>query len=149
MIGLPEFGTRVRVWPRPGRLVQDGPRPVDRLGGGRWMPTKGLVVEWDAYRHQQLLAGDLLLHHPPCEEHEFGNDKDDECGACGRTKQQAADYDAHAKPARARAAAQSKAPVTDAEWSHAKATDDALAAELKKALEDEAAKAAAPVAVKE
>lgn len=65
MIGLPEFGQRVKVWPFPGRAVQDGPRPVDALGGGRFLPSDGKVVEWSPYLYEQMRAGDLLLHEPP------------------------------------------------------------------------------------
>jgi len=65
MLDLPELGQKVRVWPMPGRQVQHGPRPVDHLGGGRWMPRDGVEVVWSEFHLEQLRAGDLLLHPPP------------------------------------------------------------------------------------
>lgn len=65
MIGLPPLGARVKVWPYPGRRIQDGPRPVDAMGGGRWLPSDGLVVEWTPFTLEQYRHGDLLLHEPP------------------------------------------------------------------------------------
>lgn len=124
MIGLPEFKTRVRIWPYPGRLVQDGPRPVDRVGGGSWLPKKGKVVEWTPFHLEQLRHGDLLLHFPPCEKHTFPEGVD-ECQECGRTAKEAAEYDAHHLPAlaRHRALAQSKPAEPPKEYSHAAASD--------------------------
>jgi hypothetical protein len=63
MIGLPEIGDKVKVWPVPGRLVQDGPRPVDAMGGGRWL-TQGREIVWSEFHLEQYRAGDLLLHEP-------------------------------------------------------------------------------------
>ena len=62
---LPELGSKVWVWPMPGRMVQDGPRPVDVLGGGRWLPPEGREVIWSPFHVEQYRAGDLLLHAPP------------------------------------------------------------------------------------
>lgn len=124
MIGLPEPGDLVRIYPFPGRLVQDGPRPVDRVGGGKWLPSKGRVVKWSQFHLEQLLAGDLLLHAPPCDEHEFGNDIDGECSHCGRSKDEAAKYDAHAAPYRTGKAA----PAEARKYNHAEASRRALKA---------------------
>jgi len=65
MIALPAIGDLVKIWPFPGRKVQLGPRPVDILGGGRWMPVEGVEVEWSDFELLQLRAGDILLHAPP------------------------------------------------------------------------------------
>jgi hypothetical protein len=65
MTGIPELGTRVRVWPMPGRRIQEGTRPVDMMGGGRWLPVAGREVVWSEFHVEQLRAGDLLLHPPP------------------------------------------------------------------------------------
>lgn len=67
MIGLPEFGDKVRIWPFPGRKVQDGPRPIDKFGGGRVLePSEdGREVEWSPFVLEQYRAGDILLHAPP------------------------------------------------------------------------------------
>lgn len=67
MIGLPSIGQKVKVWPAPGRLVQNGPRPVDRMGGGRFLDAKGEEIIWDEFHHEQMKAGDLILHAPPKE----------------------------------------------------------------------------------
>lgn len=67
MIGIPEKGDRVKVWPFPGRAVQHGSRPLD--DGGRWLkgPTE---VDWNEFYLEQYRAGDLLLHAPPEEKKE-------------------------------------------------------------------------------
>jgi hypothetical protein len=65
MTGIPELGTRIRVWPMPGRRIQEGTRPVDMMGGGRWLPDAGREVVWSEFHVEQLRAGDLLLHPPP------------------------------------------------------------------------------------
>lgn len=63
MLGLPEIGDRVRVWPAPGRMnVQDGHRPMD--SGGRWLRQEGREVLWTAFHLEQMRAGDLCLHDP-------------------------------------------------------------------------------------
>ena len=62
MIGLPQLGDRVRVWPCPGRAVQDGARTLDQ--GGRWL-TDSKEVVWTECHQEQMRAGDLLLHEPP------------------------------------------------------------------------------------
>lgn len=64
MIGLPEFGHEVQIWPAPGRRVQDGPRPVDKEGGGRFL-VEPRTVKWSAFHLEQLRAGDIMLHAPP------------------------------------------------------------------------------------
>lgn len=64
MTGLPEFGQKVKIWPFPGRKVQDGPRPVDQAGGGRFL-AEGREVVWSPFYHEQLRSGDILLHAPP------------------------------------------------------------------------------------
>ena len=64
MTGLPEIGDSVKVWPMPGRLVQDGPRPVDAMGGGRWLQAEGREITWSSFHLEQYRAGDLLLHDP-------------------------------------------------------------------------------------
>jgi hypothetical protein len=90
--GLPETGDRVRVWPFPGKRVQDGPRPVDHMGGGNWLPRYGKEVIWDEFTHAQLRSGDLLLHPPPCGKHEH-DDGLGHCKHCGRTPEQVQQYD--------------------------------------------------------
>jgi hypothetical protein len=125
MQNLPNFGDRVRVWPMPGRKVQDGPRPVDQWGGGRFMPSKGVEVVWSLYYLEQLRSGDLLMHAPPCEEHDFGEELDDgsmqhgECQGCGREMGAAQEYDVHfavgSKEAEAVAKTEAAAAKTRAE----------------------------------
>lgn len=63
MTGLPEFGDLVKVWPMPGRLVQDGHRTLD--AGGRFLADEGREVVWNEYYLMQYRAGDLLFHAPP------------------------------------------------------------------------------------
>lgn len=66
MIGLPEIGTKVTIWPAPDRQrVPDGPRPIDHTGGGRFLPPEGRVVTWSSAYLEQYRAGDFLLHPPP------------------------------------------------------------------------------------
>lgn len=101
MLGLPNHGDRVKVYPMPGRRAQMDERPVDRMGGGRFIPASGAVVEWSPFMHSQLLGGALLLHPPPCEEHDFGEERGngkmehDECRLCGRDMPAAQQYDVH------------------------------------------------------
>lgn len=59
----PKIGDRVRVWPFPGRNVQDGPRTLDN--GGRWLARGGREIAWSEFHLEQLRAGDILLHQPP------------------------------------------------------------------------------------
>src|SRR5579859_7071562 len=92
MLDAPEFGQRKRVWPMPGRRVQLDERPVDALAGGRFMPKSGVEVIWNEFRMNQLRAGDLLLHPPPCEKHDHGDTGQDECMHCGRTVEEAQKY---------------------------------------------------------
>lgn len=65
MTGLPKDGAKVRIWPFPGRRVQNGPRPVDFLGGGRFLPLEGEEIIWTPFHLEQLRSGDILLHAPP------------------------------------------------------------------------------------
>jgi hypothetical protein len=62
MNNLPKIGDRVRVWPAPERLVQDGPRTLD--AGGRWLAKEGREVAWSYFHLEQYRAGDLYLHDP-------------------------------------------------------------------------------------
>jgi hypothetical protein len=63
MLGLPEIGDRVYVWPAPGRRsVQDGHLSLD--SGGRWMRPEGREVVWTPFHLEQMRAGDLCLHDP-------------------------------------------------------------------------------------
>lgn len=101
MQGLPNHGDKVKVWPMPGRRAQMDERPVDHMGGGRFLPPSGAIVEWSPFMHGQLLGGALLLHPPPCEEHDFGEERDggkmelDACQLCGRDMEAAQKYDVH------------------------------------------------------
>lgn len=66
MIGLPEIGDEVEIWPSPDRRkIQDGPRPLDTMGGGRVLASEGRKVRWSSFHLEQLRAGDILLHRPP------------------------------------------------------------------------------------
>ncbi len=58
---MPELGEKVRVWPAPGRRVQDGHRALD--SGGRWLDA-GREVTWTVFHQEQMRAGDLCLHDP-------------------------------------------------------------------------------------
>lgn len=93
MLNIPEINAHVRVWPAPGRRVQLDARPPDQWGGGRFLPAKGATVVWSYFHVEQLRAGEILLHHPPCEKHVFQDGGDDECLLCGRTMAEAQDYD--------------------------------------------------------
>lgn len=93
MTNVPHLGQKVRVWPMPGRRVQFDERPVDFMGGGRVLQKNGETVEWTSFRMEQLKQGDLLLHHPPCDEHDHGDRGDEECMHCGRTVAHAEQYD--------------------------------------------------------
>lgn len=90
---LPSLGERVRVWPAPDKRVQSGTRTID--SGGRWLASAGAPVVWGAYHTEQLRAGEIMLHPPPCARHEFGSDgRADNCQHCGRTPSEAEQYDA-------------------------------------------------------
>jgi hypothetical protein len=99
MLNIPDFGAHVRVWPMPGRRVQLDARAVDQWGGGRFLPAKGAMVVWSLFHLEALRSGDLLLHAPPCDEHDFGAQADngkfqhDECLFCGRDQAAAQQYD--------------------------------------------------------
>lgn len=62
MTNLPNVGDRVKVWPMPDRLVQDGPRPVSE--GGRFLAKEGREVVWSHAYLDQYRSGDLSLHDP-------------------------------------------------------------------------------------
>lgn len=168
MIGLPKVGDRVRIWPMPGRRVQNGPRPVDHMGGGRWLKKSGEIVIWSEFHHDQYMHGDLLLHPPPCADHEHEPlhkegepERWGECRHCGRTKDQAAKYDEdYAKGAPPNVPHPGKRPTPKAAEepklfdphaaAHASLTDEQHAALASHAEKDEepaaeAAPAAAPV----
>lgn len=123
MIGLPRLGARVQVWPAPGRKVQHGERTLD--SGGRWMRAHGETVVWSEFHLEQLRAGDILLHPPPCKEHDFGSQGKDgkleheHCRRCGRDMKAAQEYDVHhaaaRKAAQARAEAAKRAKAAAAE----------------------------------
>lgn len=89
MLGLPSQGERVKLWPTPGLKVQNGDRPLD--SGGRFMASKGEQVTWSPYHLEQLRAGVVMLHAPPCAKHDFD---DNECQRCGRDMNEAQAYDA-------------------------------------------------------
>lgn len=95
MTNVPNLGQKVRVWPMPGRRVQFDERPIGFMGGGRELKKSGETVEWTTFRMEQLKSGDLLMHHPPCEEHDHGDRGDDECMHCGRAVNEAETYDVH------------------------------------------------------
>lgn len=63
MIGLPQLGERVKVYPTPGRKVQNGARPLD--SGGRFLAEDGAEVDWTMYHFEQYRCGDIMLHEPP------------------------------------------------------------------------------------
>ena len=64
MLNVPNFGDRVRVWPAPNRRIQNGPRPIDAMGGGRLLADEGAEVIWSPFHFEQLRSGDLFLHDP-------------------------------------------------------------------------------------
>lgn len=113
MTNVPNLGQKVRVWPMPGRRVQFDERPIDFMGGGRELKKSGETVEWTTFRMEQLKSGDLLMHHPPCEEHDHGDRGDDECMHCGRNVAEAEKYDVHlaAGVAKAKAAFEEGLPL--------------------------------------
>lgn len=171
MLGLPEHGQRVRVYPFPGRQAQLDERPVDAMGAGRFIPKGGADVIWSPFMHSQLLGGALLLHPPPCDEHEHGERGQDDCANCGRDVKAAQQYDVdRTKGMEAAKAARDTMPLhpyelelhpqSDEMEAHrkeeakaqeqadakAKAADDAQAAQ--DALDDANARAAADAAAK-
>lgn len=112
---LPEFGKQVKIWPIPGRRAQVNERPVDAMGGGRWLSSAGEMVVWSPFHYAQMMGGHIMLHPPPCEASEFGEQSargrttHAACQACGRTIEEHQRYDAAAAPARALAAARAAA----------------------------------------
>lgn len=62
MVDLPEFGKRVRVWPRPGLNVQASQTAI--LDGGTFLRKDGKEVEWSEFWHRRLLHGEIFLHDP-------------------------------------------------------------------------------------
>ncbi len=116
MLGLPNFGDLVKIWPWPGKKVQDGPIPAG--APVNWMPVflpkSGKVVVWSPFHHEQMLHGELLLHPPPCDGCEHTDEADDcvLCAHCGRTQEESAQYHADfAKGAPAAAVADKAARV--------------------------------------
>lgn len=97
MTGLPNLGARVRVWPMPGRRVLTAPFAADAplLAQAMLMPKSGREVVWDYYWMEKLREGAILLHAPPCEEHDHGDDGSDDCKHCGRSLSEAQVYDVH------------------------------------------------------
>jgi hypothetical protein len=131
MIDLPEIGDRVKVWPMPGRFVLTGPfhSGAALLTQGQRMPKGGLEIVWDHYWFAQLREGAILMHAPPCEEHDHGDDGIDDCRHCGRTLSDAQVYDVHraagmaaAKLHRASAEAAAKAGAEE----HKRARDERI-----------------------
>lgn len=59
MIGLPNLGDLVRVWPADGLRVQDGAGNY-----GRILAVEGREVQWSEYWHRRLLEGSVHLHDP-------------------------------------------------------------------------------------
>ena len=90
MLGIPSLGERVKLWPTPGLKVQLGGRPLD--SGGRFMASKGELVAFDEHHLEQLRAGAVMLHPPPCAKHAFDAGAD-ECKLCGRSGKEAQQYD--------------------------------------------------------
>ena len=68
MTGLPEFGDKVRIWPLPGRRVQNGPVRIIGggaiVGAGNLLDPHGQEVLWSEFQLEQYRAGDILLHAP-------------------------------------------------------------------------------------
>jgi hypothetical protein len=62
MIGLPQQGQKIKVWPDPKLKVQASETPIS--DGGRWLKADGERVLWNLFRHRQLLAGEIHLHDP-------------------------------------------------------------------------------------
>lgn len=119
MLNLPEFGSRVRVWPFPGRRVLRDPPPVLTAAGGaahaRFLAKGGELVTWTIFHLEQLRAGDVMLHPPPCEKHDHGDKGQDECCHCGRSVDEAQKYDVQFdEGAKAAAAASKSAPSAPA-----------------------------------
>jgi hypothetical protein len=88
-------GDRVKLWPAPGRRAQIDERPIDKWGGGRFMPAAGATVEWSPFHHSQVLGGAAMLHPPPCtgDKHDHGARGDEDCGMCGRSPGEAQKHD--------------------------------------------------------
>lgn len=98
MLDLPAFGTKVRVWPAKPRVLRDPPSPY--AGGSaahaRFLPSAGATVTWSNFHLDQYRHGDIRLHAPPCEKHDFGDEKRgklEECSRCGRDDKSAAQHD--------------------------------------------------------
>lgn len=64
MLGLPEVGDKVKIWPAPGRKAHVNARPVDTMGGGRFLKDEGEEVLWSEFHLTQLKAGDVMMHSP-------------------------------------------------------------------------------------
>ncbi len=80
MIGLPEHGALVKIFPRPGMAVQateaavDGGDPLHLNGqhiapaGGRFLKEEGELVVWSPWYHEQYKSGSIMLHPPHAKE---------------------------------------------------------------------------------
>jgi hypothetical protein len=103
MLGLPQVKQIVRVWPAPGRRVQDGARVLDE--GGRFLSAEGRDVAWTEFHYEQLRSGDLFLHDPLARG----------CADCETSHRENADCDAGALAAAAARRAAPAAPAPSAE----------------------------------
>lgn len=138
MNDLPAIGERVKVWPMPGRHVLTGAfQPgAGLLTQGQQMPTAGQEVVWDYYWFSQLREGALLLHPPPCEDHDHGSDGIDDCRHCGRTLGAAQVYDIHVGHGCAAAKTAHEARTAESEArakAHKKSRDERIQAARKDA----------------
>lgn len=126
MIDLPQLGAQVQVWPMPGRRVLTGPyqEGAALLAQAATMPTSGQWVKWDFYWLSQLQEGAILMHAPPCDEHDHGTDGVDDCIRCGRSLGAAQVYDVHV----AHGAEAAKADAAALELEQKAAIDSAAAA---------------------
>lgn len=112
MLGIPSLGERVKMWPASGQRVQASERTLD--SGGRFMASKGEVVLFSEHHLEQLRAGNMMLHPPACEKHDFKSDPD-ECALCGRTMNESQQYDVDRAKGIEAAKLAAEAPVAAAE----------------------------------
>ena len=116
MNGLPKVNDKVKIWPFPGRRVQNGPRPVDALGGGRWLSDDGELVYWSAFHLDQLRAGDILLHPPKGKEHTAPTEDDGVVDVAAIAQKDSDELEAE----RAEIAKQDEKPEAEAPKPHSK-----------------------------